>query len=268
MQQTVRKDTSICLDSGGKLVELDYLRNMGVPEPKGPRHHPIRFDLFADMVNHRIRRIFPDYEVYKTHYALNNKETQFFGLTVMLVPGWDDEMGLLIGYRGSIDQSLSESLVVGANVFICDNLCLSGGKDGIFVFRKNTLNAMNPSHPTSLGNQILTALYRADSLTGNLHRDIDMFKDTRISQRRMAELTGVAMYEDVLKPTQANEVYRQIREPSHEVFESATMWSLYNHMTEGAKLGSLARTFETHGNVHEFCKREAIDNRPTLVAVA
>ena len=297
----INTNTQICLDRGGRLVGMDELRAMHdpahggiMPVSMGNRHHPVPFYQLVDLVMSKVERLYTgpngDYVVDKCHLALNSKGTQLFGLLIIRdkppteptrfafedestwrnrlaedqskLDAWDSQStGWMIGFRGSIDQSLSEAMVIGLQVFICENLCISGGADAVWVMRKNTRNALS-----SMGDDVVTGLLRADTLVGDIQSDIDIFRDIRIPRTRMAELTGLAQYNSVLTSTQANEVYRQIKAPTHDVFKGETLWDYYNHCTEGIKHGDFGHTFEKHGRVHEYCK-ELISERPLLVAV-
>jgi hypothetical protein len=301
--------TQICLDRGGSLVTLDYLRRLHdpahggtPPKPMGSRHHPVPFYQLADLVISRVERLYTgpggQFQVEDMHLALNDKQTQVFGLLIIrkkepVAPvrtiletdaSWSNRMaafreklanwrdkptGWMIGFRGSINQSISEAMVVGLKVFLCENLCISGGANSIFICQKNTKNGLD-----NLRNKVTLALHDAERIVGAIQHDLDIFRTIPFSISQMAELTGKAQYNGVVTSQQANEVYRQIRAASlsdderreKEItshFTGRTLWDAYNHLTEGVKLGRIDNTFEKHARVHDFCKEIADDMKPT-----
>src|SRR4051812_3235813 len=63
-------------------------------------------------------------EVVSEAYGLTRDGARYFGL--LQVAGTAADFGLVVGLRNSHDKSFPAGLVVGASVFVCDNLSFSG----------------------------------------------------------------------------------------------------------------------------------------------
>jgi len=256
------------------MVTIDYLRALHNPRYGGvlplplegsTRHHPVPFDYFADTIAHRTRKVLGGkYDIAETHLALNKKQDALFGIYVLEAKEgirWgvaddvaDDHRSKVIAFRNSIVQEMSNQVVFAKRVFICENLIMSaGGGDAIWVLKKNTTNVL--SH---LGHEVELALNTAEGQWEVIDEDVELFQSVPLKRDRMAELTGLAQYRDILTSTQANEVYRQIDSPTDEVFRGDTFWEYSNHLTEAVKIGSNVNTFTAHGGVHAFAKEQAL----------
>ena len=117
-------------------VELDYLANLQTPAPLGARHAPYPFYNFANDTVNAIEDAGFTIEV--EEYAITKDEKRLFGLlnisrpVAPLAPTFvrralhQPEWNLLVGLRGSHDQSVSRGLVIGSQVMVCSNLCFHG----------------------------------------------------------------------------------------------------------------------------------------------
>ena len=263
------------------MVTIDHLRALhnpryggSLPQPLegSTRHHPVPFDYFADTIAHRTRKVLGDkYDIAETHLALNKKQDALFGLYVLeeKAEWWgrddvaDDHRSKVIAFRNSIVQEMSNQVAFAKRVFICENLIMSADGDAIWVLKKNTTNVL--SH---LGYDIEMALNTAEGQWEVIDEDVELFQSVPLKRDRMAELTGLAQYRDILTSTQANEVYRQIDNPTDEVFRGDTFWEYSNHLTEAVKIGSNVNTFTAHSGVHAFAKEQAMASRPRFFPVA
>ena len=98
-------------------------------------------------------------------------------------PGDAKGLGPVVGARGSYDQSLSNGLVCGARVFVCDNLAFSG--EAFKTMRKNTTyvhrdwREMVVEHLSNLLGHYQAVAARAEAMRSYL-------------LERLAELPGMA----------------------------------------------------------------------------
>jgi len=202
----------------------------------------------------------PGYVQRGHHITVSKDGGKVFGLLTMEAPGMEGR-GWAMGWRGSVDKSLSSLFAIGVNLWMCENLCLSG--DAMRVMRKSTKNAKD-----DLEGRVLSMLWKADDLVGNMLDDLDAFKTARLSQTRMAELVGRAQYHGVIKPQQANRIHSEIRKPTHAYTpEGDTVYDCFNHFTYACKQGGGDRMFQQHGNIHEFHKDYVLELSPTQVQV-
>jgi len=83
-------------------------------------------------------------------YSMNKTATKMFGFWKL--DGGNGEAGYSVGFRHAIDKSMGISYAGGSDVFICDNLCLSG--DSI-VFRMQT-GGLSPEELLELAKEAMS----------------------------------------------------------------------------------------------------------------
>jgi hypothetical protein len=244
----------ICLDSGGSMVNFDFLERLHnpkldgeLPPRQGPRHHPMPFYVVATIVKEYVRKWFPMYE-FEEHYALSADGQMFFGLLILKDPR-NDEEGLMVGFRSSVHQLVAIKLVFAKVVFVCDNLCLSGGADSIHVMKKNTANAEK-----GLRNGICDALDRAMPAWDKLGEGIECMKNTALSTARMFEIMGRAWVDGVFRTeTQWKNTMKEIDSPTDEEFKREDFWGFINRGTQALKLkAQMAHVLEDHSRLWDF----------------
>lgn len=181
--------------------------------------------------------------VVREQYGLSKTGDQMFA-TMTLDTG-NEENGLSIGLRQSYNKSLALGVAVGAQVFVCDNLCFSGS--AFKIMRKNTVNVWY-DFKALLAEQIEQAFghYRA------VIADNDTMKAIPCSERRGYAMLGVALGESVLTPTQASVAFEDWKKPRHEEFADRNLWGLYNCVTEGLKKGAPAKRLDRQAKAHDF----------------
>lgn len=176
-------------------------------------------------------------------FGLNKAGSQLFAR--MTLDTGDSDQGLSIGLRQSYDKSLALGVAVGANVFVCDNLCFSG--DAFKVVRKNT-KMVWADFQRLVVEQISSALANYDSIKS----DNDSMKEQSCNERRGNAILGVAMGQGILTPTQATVAFGDWAKPRHEEFSDRNVWSLYNAVTEGLKKGGPGTVLDRHAKAHDF----------------
>lgn len=114
-------------------VERDYLANLQTPAPRGARHAPYPFHSFATDTVNAIENA--GFTIEQEDYAITKDEQRMFGLLNISRPVVNYEFvpalhqpkwNLLVGLRGSHDQSVSRALAIGSQVMVCSNLCFHG----------------------------------------------------------------------------------------------------------------------------------------------
>ena len=129
--------THLMYNSGTDIkVERDYLANLQTPAPRGARHAPYPFYSFATDTVNAIETA--GFTVEAEEYAITKDENRLFGLLNISRPVVPDaptfgapalykpKWNLLVGLRGSHDQSVSRALAIGSKVMVCSNLCFHG----------------------------------------------------------------------------------------------------------------------------------------------
>jgi len=129
--------THLMYNSGTDIkVERDYLANLQTPAPRGKRHSPYPFHSFATDTVDAIENA--GFTIEGEDYAITKDEQRLFGLLNISRPVVPDapsygvpalykpKWNLLVGLRGSHDQSVSRALAIGSQVMVCSNLCFHG----------------------------------------------------------------------------------------------------------------------------------------------
>jgi hypothetical protein len=119
-------------DPQATLVTRDELARYEPPEPEG-RWKPVKHSLIVDLMHEELGR--RDIQVAKEEYAIQREGNYLFAA---LTTNWLDtgETAAAIAFRHSNDKSEAMKMYAGVNVFVCDNMCLSG--DEIILNRKHT----------------------------------------------------------------------------------------------------------------------------------
>ncbi len=246
----------LMLHAGGKFVEREELMEVKTPEPMGiwrPIPHETLFDLIEKTV------IDNGLKIAQTQMGLAKEGKRFFALLRMQEMVKAD-YALTIGIRNSHDKSFPAGLVVGSNVFVCDNLCFSGE---IAIARKHTLHIMD-----DLPGLVVGAVGKISIA--------QKVQDIRIASYRQYYIDDYDAHDIVIRatdygviPNQAiPQVLSEWRNPTYADFKERTAWSLFNAFTQVAKRFPVAdlarRTVKLHGMFDQFTKPE-IDITPPVM---
>lgn len=216
---------------------------MAVPVPEHTRSwRPVPYGDAVGFLHQTIDRHLP-YDLESAEFGLSKDGKQMFG--VMTLDTGDSDQGMAIGIRQSYNRSLALGIVVGAQVFVCDNLMFNG--DAFKVVRKNTTNVWGDFR-NLVNSQVLASQAHYETMQWETH---DM-KRVPVSEERGHELLGRALGARVLTPTQATVAFGDWREARHEEFAPRNLWSLYNCMTEGLKKGRPATIMDRYAAAHDF----------------
>lgn len=178
-------------------------------------------------------------------HSLTHDGNRYFGLMqVSNCKSTGDDYGYVVGLRNSHDKSYPAGLVVGATVFVCDNLSFSGE---IRMARKHTVNIARDL-------PVLTA--RAVGLLAqkwtSMNDRIALYKAAQLTDKDANDFMIRAIESGIAPVRQLDTIIKEWRAPRHPEFaETKNAWRLYNAFTEAAKEGSLValpqRTISLHG---------------------
>ena len=214
-----------------------------IPVPEATASwRPVPYGQAIDFLNHQAQTQL-GLEVESSEYGLNKAGDQLFAVTTFKTDREDN--GLSIGLRQSYNKSLALGVAVGAQVFVCDNLCFSGS--AFKVVRKNTVNVWGDFQKLVTG-QISDALGHYEAM----NQTTDRMKAVPCHQQRGFALLGVAIGQGLLTPNQASIAFADWKTPRHEDFAERNVWSLYNCVTEGLKKGAPARLMDRHAAAHDY----------------
>ena len=233
---------TLLMHQGGDYCSLDDLRT--IPLPKETRtYKPVsHYDLAVNLgeVSGGLLR---GYQLDKAQYGLAREGNQMFGIHSYR-NGISSSMGLSIGFRNSYDKSMSVGIAIGASVFVCDNLALTGE---IAIMRKHTANVWS-----DLEELTITTIYRSQHNFSKIVEDAETMAERYLSNDNAFRLLGLLYGNDVISPRQIPSVKREWLNPSHDEFEDRNVWSFYNACTEALKSTPPNKIMEKHISLHDI----------------
>lgn len=236
---------------GGNEVDFEQVMAVPTPEPQG-RWHPLAHHDLIQQVQNALNGA--GYKVLDQAHALNREGQHYFGL--MELENAHGDYNTVLGLRNSHAKDFAINMVVGSNVFVCDNLAFSGQ---IRVNRKHTTNATR-----DLPHLVNAAVGRIRFQNESMEQRLDLYKHTEISPTQADHLIIEMLRNQVIPATKIPLVLTEWESPRHPEFVDAgeTAWRLFNAVTEALK-GSLnalpARTMALHNLMDQVAGYQAPD---------
>jgi len=162
-------------------------------------------------------------ETLREEYAVARKGAQLFGVKDLRMSSLSGVTAAL-GIRAANDRSMSVRVVVGARVFVCDNLSISGS-DGIALRKKHT-SGLN------LQSEMVIAVDTFASRYLVMEKKIGQLQERELSDDRAKALILDAFAAQMVPQRLLPAVVKAYFEPLHEEFKPRTAWSLVNAFTE------------------------------------
>ncbi len=225
----------------GKYVSLDELREIPIPE-ETPTYKPVSHYDLAKNLAEVSRTLLRDYELERSQYGLARDGNQLFGIHTYR--NGSDSMGLSIGFRNSYDKSMSVGIAIGASVFVCDNLALTGE---IAIARKHTSNVWN-----DLEELTITTIYRSQHNFTRIVEDAQVMQGQHLTDNDAYRLIGLLYGNGVITPRQIPVVKKEWLDSKHDEFSDRSTWSLYNAVTESLKSSPPNKIMERHIALHQL----------------
>ncbi|MBT5427684.1 MAG: hypothetical protein HOK84_15885, partial [Bacteroidetes bacterium] len=116
--------SELLLHRGGEQCTLDDLRSVPLP-PETRTYQPVSHYDLAKNLAEVSGGLLRGYQLQGAQYGLARDGAQLFGVHTYK-NGISGSMGLSVGFRNSYDKSMSVGIAIGASVFVCDNLALTG----------------------------------------------------------------------------------------------------------------------------------------------
>lgn len=232
--------TQLLMHRGGDYTTLDELRSIPVPEETETYKPVPHYDLATNLAEVS-GAILNGYHLQGSQFGLARDGAQMFGV-LTYKNGISSDMGLSIGFRNSYDKSMSVGIAIGASVFVCDNLALTGQ---IAIMRKHTSNVWN-----DLEELTITTIYRSQHNFHRIVEDAQEMKAWHLGDDDAYKLLGLLYGKGVISPRQIPVVKRGWQDPSHDAFIDRNAWSFYNAVTEALKSAPPTKILEKHIALH------------------
>ncbi len=231
---------TLLLHRGAQAVDLEQLTEVPLPE-ETRSYKPVAHHDLVNTLSSMAANLLPEFKLHSTQLGLTRDGAQLFG--VHTFQNGDSALGLSIGFRNSYDRSLSVGIAVGASVFVCDNLVLTGD---LTVLRKHTTNVLD-----DIDGLALSAIYKSRRAFDQVKRDAEVMKQIPMSDDEAYRMLGFIYGRGIINPRQIPVVKKEWLEPSHDAFEDRNLWSFYNAVTESLKTSPPQSILERHLAIHK-----------------
>jgi len=242
-----------------RIVTRDELVGLVTPPPQGPRHKPVPhtdlvdgllnsldrsgFDVTREQYAVGMRRKGPDGEVYP--------DTTIFGALNVRARGGNgrnpdtEDYTRAIGFRSNNVQALAIKLVAGANVFVCDNLCLSG--EQALCNKQHTTGLNLPVELDRAVNGLVGQGQRFDEL-------VEAMQDCNLPARQAQALLFSMFAKKVLPLRLLPEVNGNYFSPKEEWEDCKprTVWGVHNAVTRALNDLPLNRRLDSTADTTRF----------------
>lgn len=232
---------SLVVHRGGHMVTKDEMALIEVPQATDS-YLPVPHNHLADTLATIGQDILTGFTLHKEQYALAREGAQMFA--VHTYKNTQSDMGLSIGFRNSYDKSMAIGIAIGASVFVCDNLSLTGE---ISIMRKHTANVWK-----GLEDVAISTLYRSQKNFEKIVADSEAMRGVEIGDDEAFRMIGLLFGHGILSPRQLPVVKEQWLKPSHADFQPRNVWSLYNAATESLKSCPPIMIMERHIQLHNM----------------
>ena len=241
------------MGNGVSSNSLDIFEGLPDPTSMGPKHYPIRDDLFFTVLEDNI--VPQGWEITRREYLLDCNIEKVSGHLVKDEHGrmsheWEkyfrsgqadrwnsfslyglesetQDYSRVVAGRNSSTKHFSGQLGAGNHVTVCANLMFYAA---VVVGRKHTRH-MRRDLPV-LMNKGMT---RISEEFVNQDRRIEAYKETDLTEKDADHIIMEALRKKAVPSSQITAWEEEYREPSHEEFEGRTAWSLQNAFTEVGK---------------------------------
>lgn len=236
------------LHCGTDLVPREQLARVVTPD-KTATWQPIPHNLLLDRVTDTIQHT--GLKIVTEAHGLTHDGNRYFGLLQVTNGQTSTDFGVVIGLRNSHDKRFPAGLVVGASVFVCDNLSFSGE---IKLARKHTVNIVR-----DLPELVSRALGKLTDLREKQEHRFLTYKSHELTDAQAHDLVIQALDARVLPVTKIPDMIEEWRHPRHPEFVEAgkTAWRFFNGATQVLKSGNLdflpRRTQSLHSLLDVAC---------------
>jgi hypothetical protein len=222
--------SNLILHAGAKAITREQIAQLPEPEILGPRHNPLPFITDIELVTQELGRN-GLHVVEEAFGVLFNKVTnapeRYFG--IMELKHNRTDHALVVGVRGSYDQSISRGLAVGSRVFVCDNLAFSGE---VTFSTKQTTNIGE-----RLPRMIALAAQKVPVLADLQTQRFDTYRHVELKPRHGDAALVELFRREVLNSQTMARAVSEWDEPSHpeHAEDGYSVWRLHNAVTEAIK---------------------------------
>ena len=232
----------LTLHCGGEVATYDQIGAVPLPEATDT-YAPVSHKDLVDKVVEITQDIL-HIKLDKAGYGLGSDGDHFFGHLRFKNPKANKEMGLCVGVVNSYDKRLKVRIAAGANVFVCDNLAITGD---ITYARKHTTGVW-----PDIEDAITQNIGGADAAFEQIIEDAERMKMTEITDDVAYQVMGLLYGRGILQNQMMTIARKQWINPEHKQFVPRTQWSLYNAINSALKKARPGDIMEKHRALHRL----------------
>lgn len=240
---------NLILHCGASAVGVEEVK--GVTTPDGTRTwHPLPhmdvYDAFTEELE-------TSFDLKNTVHALNHDGGDWFCLMelhpkqVAQVETMKNLWVTTLGLRNSHLKRFRAGAVLGATVFVCDNLSFCGESEW---HKKHT-----PGIRESMADGVKRLLEDVYNTRDKQEQRFEAYQNSAITVPHANNLIINAARHRVIPANKILEVADEFTNPRHEEFEEKNMWSLFNSFTEIMKPLGLETKQARTMRLHDVCDR-------------
>lgn len=216
--------TTLLNHRGASTISRADLSSIPTPKPT-MSHTPVSHAKLMDVIEETLSK--QKLEIIEQKYSVMNEGLRLFGVLKLQGTSFDSETyRMALGIRTSNDKTIPLTMLAGANVWICDNLCFRA--DLITMDRKHTSRL-------NFREEVQTGVSRAIEGYQSIGTLVDVWKGTALSTESAKALILDAAVKGVMPLHLIPDVLKEWNEPRYKDFEPRTLWSLNNCFTEAFK---------------------------------
>ena len=166
----------------------------------------------------------------------------------------NSDNNLMIGFRNSIDKSMSFGIASGAQVIVCSNMCISGSS--VTILKKHTKNNIADVMDT-----IDMAVFKSEGNYESMANFLYELSTKEISNDYAYAALGRMNGHNIIKPQQYSNALKIFKNPTHREYGFGTMNTLYQALTEAVSDDKAIRVLETSSKVTDFIRNEYRNER-------
>lgn len=207
---------------GAVRISRDELFSIPAPQ-RTLTHTPVAHRTLVENLETRLSN--HGYQIRGEEYAVQHDGLRLFGI-LKLAYQTRQNFSFALAFRTANDRTCAITLIAGINVFVCDNMALSGDAEILSKRHSGSLN---------IRQEIFGGIDRAVQRFGALDINISRLTNTGITDIQAKALIVDAAVSGVISGNDVKDVVKEYFEPRHSEFEARTLWSLHNAFTETFK---------------------------------
>jgi hypothetical protein len=210
----------------------NQIKGLPLPPAIGARHNPIPYGSYIDCGEEALDKA--GMSITQEEHIIGHHGDRYFGLMEVTAKEGQlitsDEWKLLVGLRGSHDQSTPRGLCLGRQVLVCSNLCFGG--DIANMQTKQTLNVLD-----RLPGLIYNAVQQIPELAEREYHRVENMKDFEMPQRVGDAALVELLRRGAITTGQISRAAQEWVEPCHPEFaeNGFNLFRLEQAVTEAIK---------------------------------